>query len=589
MAEVGSAFVSILPSAKGFRSKLDSEVGGQIEASGKKAGSRFGAALKMGAAAGGVLVAGMLRSAVAGAGDLQQSVGAIDTVFGRSSGRMHTWAKGAATDVGLTRNEFNELGTLIGSQLKNGGTAMDKLAPKTRNLIKTGADLSSMFGGTTKEAVEALSSALKGERDPIERYGVSLNQAKIDSEAAALGFKKVDGALSSQAQQAATLSLIMKQTSAAQGNFARESGTLAHQQQVLGARLGNLKDTIGTALLPVMTSATAKVSTFVGQMQSGTGAGGRLVAVLTSVKNNLGTIGPTLAVVAAGLTIYKVASLAAAAATAIQAAGTSAATGATWSLNAALRANPIGIVVTLLTALAAGMVIAYKKSSTFRGIVNAVGAALGSAIGWLGRGVGAVVNFGASVIRGASQVDEFAGRVRDKVGDAIGFISDIPDRAASALGNLGSTLYNAGAELIQGLIDGIQSKIDNVTGAMGSLASTIRGFLPGSPVKTGPLRSWNRGGAGRRLVGLLVDGLDDSGPALRSASERMAASLRDPSVQLRTSGGEGAFAVAGSAAAGGLSKKDVAAIAAAVREGAYAGTSGRVEAQGMRRRAGGKA
>ncbi|WP_036519506.1 hypothetical protein, partial [Nocardioides sp. J54] len=154
------------------------------------------------------------------------------------------------------RNEFNELGTIIGAQLKNGGTAMDKLAPKTNKLITLGADLSSMFGGTTSEAVEALSSALKGERDPIERYGVSLSQAKIDAEAAALGFEKVDGSLSSQANQAATLSLIMRQTADAHGNFAREADTLSGKQQRLKASLEDTKTEIGTALLPIVADAS---------------------------------------------------------------------------------------------------------------------------------------------------------------------------------------------------------------------------------------------------------------------------------------------------------------------------------------------
>lgn len=193
--------------------------------------------------------------AVSAAGDLQQSYGAVDTVFGKSAGKMHTWASSAATDVGLTANEFNNLGTLIGTQLKNGGTAMDKLAPKTRNLITTGSDLASMYGGTTADAVEALSSALKGERDPIERYGVSLTQAKIDAEAASLGFKKVGGSLSTEATQAATLALITKQTADAHGNFARETDTLQHQQQVFKASLANTSAELGTVLLPVATKA----------------------------------------------------------------------------------------------------------------------------------------------------------------------------------------------------------------------------------------------------------------------------------------------------------------------------------------------
>ncbi|HEY9657032.1 MAG TPA: hypothetical protein V6C65_01110, partial [Allocoleopsis sp.] len=46
-----------------------------------------------------------------------------------------------------------------------------------------------------------------------------------------------------------------------------------------------------------------------------------------------------------------------------------------WLLNAALTANPIGIVIALVVALVAAIVIAYKNSETFRNIVNAAGKA----------------------------------------------------------------------------------------------------------------------------------------------------------------------------------------------------------------------
>ena len=189
------------------------------------------------------------------AGQLEQSVGAIDSVFKESAGQMHAWADSAATSVGLSKNEFNELGTLIGAQLKNGGTAMAELAPQTNKLIGLGADLSSMFGGTTREAVEALSSALKGERDPIERYGVSLKQSEIDAKAAALGFQKVGGSFSNEAQQAATLALIMEQTKDAHGNFAKESDTYAHKVQVLSQQWENFTTGLGEMFLPVAASA----------------------------------------------------------------------------------------------------------------------------------------------------------------------------------------------------------------------------------------------------------------------------------------------------------------------------------------------
>lgn len=66
-----------------------------------------------------------------------------------------------------------------------------------------------------------------------------------------------------------------------------------------------------------------------------------------------------------------------AAATAANAAKTVVMTGASkaaaagqWALNAALNANPIGLVVIAVAALVAGLVLAYNKSETFRNIVD---------------------------------------------------------------------------------------------------------------------------------------------------------------------------------------------------------------------------
>lgn len=51
--------------------------------------------------------------------------------------------------------------------------------------------------------------------------------------------------------------------------------------------------------------------------------------------------------------------------------------------NGALSANPIGIVIMALAALAAGIVIAYNKSETFRAIVDGLWAKLKSLGGWM--------------------------------------------------------------------------------------------------------------------------------------------------------------------------------------------------------------
>ena len=232
---------------------------------GKQAVTTLATVAAAGAAAIGVAGA----KAVSAAADLEQSTGAIEAVFKGGADQMKAFADTAASSVGLTKNEYQELGTLLGAQLKNGGTSLDELAGKTNDLIGVAADLSAQFGGSTSDAVAALSSALKGERDPIERYGVSLKQASIDAKAAELGFEKVGGSFDNEAQQAATLALIMEQTADAHGAFAREGDTLAHQVQVLKAHFGDFAAKAGTLVLPMVTAlASAAIEHLVPALES---------------------------------------------------------------------------------------------------------------------------------------------------------------------------------------------------------------------------------------------------------------------------------------------------------------------------------
>ena len=140
------------------------------------------------------------------------------------------------------------------------GQSQEKAAKSSDALIKKGADLAATFGGSVADAVSAVSSLLKGERDPIERYGVSIKQADINARLAKLGLDGLTGAAAKQAEAQALLSLLNEQTAKTTGAFARESNTLAGQQERLSAKIENVKSKIGTALLPVVTKIVAFLS-----------------------------------------------------------------------------------------------------------------------------------------------------------------------------------------------------------------------------------------------------------------------------------------------------------------------------------------
>lgn len=217
------------------------------------------------------------------AGDLQQSVGGVETVFGDSSKQMLAWSKNAAKSVGLSQNEYNEFATLVGSQLQNFGMSAEQSASKTNELIGLGADLSSMFGGTTADAVDALSSALKGEMDPIEKYGISLNDTTLQAQAASMGLGDLYKSGDRNAKMQATLAAITAQSGKAVGNFAREADTAQGQQQRMNAAFENAKAALGEALLPFLTQMAEKLASVATWIQANTSWLGPLVGVIAAV------------------------------------------------------------------------------------------------------------------------------------------------------------------------------------------------------------------------------------------------------------------------------------------------------------------
>jgi|GEM_PF-7093509 len=59
----------------------------------------------------------------------------------------------------------------------------------------------------------------------------------------------------------------------------------------------------------------------------------------------------------------------------------------------------------------------------------------------------------------------------------LGFFTGLSPAFITALGNLGSTLYSAGSDLIQGLIDGIGSRVGDVLAEVGGLAGRVVGAV----------------------------------------------------------------------------------------------------------------
>lgn len=103
-------------------------------------------------------------------------------------------------------------------------------------------------------------------------------------------------------------------------------------------------------------------------------SGALLPAIKSVAKAGIANTVQTVRATAASV-VHKGAMLAGAAATKVM-------TIAQRGLNLAMRANPIGIVITVLAALVAGIVIAYKRSATFRAVVQTAMRGIAAAFKW---------------------------------------------------------------------------------------------------------------------------------------------------------------------------------------------------------------
>jgi len=167
------------------------------------------------------------------------------------------------------------------------------------------------------------------------------------------------------------------------GAAAAKANTAAGQYERMKVAISETQESIGAALLPALSQLVGMLRGAATWAANNAGAMGTIVKVI-------GALAAAVLVAKAGLIAYNVvtgisAGLQATSAAAVEGntialiaygvqtavvrTATALWTAAQWLLNAALSANPIGLIILAVVALVAAIVIAYKKSATFRNIV----------------------------------------------------------------------------------------------------------------------------------------------------------------------------------------------------------------------------
>lgn len=263
-------------------------------------------AIASGAFLGGEGLIQLFKESTSEAGDLEKQLERTSTTFGSSAAAVKAWSETSAKAMGLARSDALDAANTIATLLHNMDVAPAKAKDMSEAVVQLAADMASFKGVDPAVALSALESGLQGRTRSLKQFGIVIDATSIKEEAYRDGIAKttvasqkledaqtkveiathnVDvavtkhgkdsaeaasatvtlhsaqaalakasagsaTALTNEQKALATYSLIMRQTTSQQGAFAKNSGDLAGQEQILKAQIKDLQEELGTALIP---------------------------------------------------------------------------------------------------------------------------------------------------------------------------------------------------------------------------------------------------------------------------------------------------------------------------------------------------
>lgn len=228
---------------------------------------------------------------------------------------------------------------------------------------------------------------------------------------------------------------------------------------------------VGTGLQSLWDGIMNVVNAMTGGQPAGVAFGNMLNAVATAaqtvggwlktagnwISQNLDLVTPLVAAIGGAVAVVTAVTTAMQLAAAAQA-----------LLNAVMGANPIMVVITLIAALVAGLTYFFTCTNTGKAIwssfTNFIAGCVSGILGWfsgLGSSIGGAFNNAAN-------------SAKNTWNGVVSWFRGIPGAIGGFFSGAGTLLYNAGASIISGFLNGLKSMWSNVTGWISGIGDWIK-------------------------------------------------------------------------------------------------------------------
>nr|DAT18348.1 MAG TPA: tail tape measure [Caudoviricetes sp.] len=427
------------------------------------------------------------------AANVKAETSAFEQTFGTLGDEASAAIGRVANESGILQTRLNTLGSKIYAFARSSGGDTTESMSLMERALKAAADSAAYYDTSVEQATETLQSFLKGNFANDAALGLSATETTRNAAAMELFGQKYND-LSEIQKQETLLKMVedSQRLSGAMGQAAREADGWENV-------LGNLKETwrqfqanagapFLESLIPIIQKITTAFQGWINSVDWDTFTA-NITGFVNTVLDNGDTIISVIAGIATGFVAWNVASIIQGVVGAIKAfqAANEGATVAQATLNLVMNANPIGIVITAVAALAASVIALWHTNDDFR---NAVISAWEKIKDTISNAVASIKTFFTETIPNAGRT-------------AVKWFQSIPDQMRDVGRNLLMGLWNG----ISDKVAWLKSKVSGVVDRIKSWFTGKNGFDEHSPSK------WSNGVAKYVMQGM-ADGFENGLPSL---------------------------------------------------------------------------